>query len=127
MTFRQALIRRLSFGNKRIDAIRGAAKGAKGAVAPPKFWTTITEPLSKIFMNARNQLFVRVGNVGHHKLIFWLRAGRAGLKPMQPMRLHWAPRLREPRAMVFGQVVYFCKIILVHENCKKAYKSHFNK
>jgi len=27
---------------------------------------------------------------------------RAGLEPIQPMRLHWAPRLRGPRAMVFG-------------------------
>jgi len=35
----------------------------------------------------------------------------AGLKPMQPMRLHWAPRLRGPHAMMFGQVVYFYQII----------------
>ena len=49
---------------------------------------------------------------------------RAGLKPMQPMRLHWAPRLRGPRAMVVGQVVYFCQILLAHGNCRKAYKSH---
>jgi len=27
---------------------------------------------------------------------------RAGLKPMQPMQLHWAPRLWASRAMVFG-------------------------
>ena len=27
---------------------------------------------------------------------------RAGLKPMQPMQLHWAPRLWGPRAMLFG-------------------------
>jgi len=27
---------------------------------------------------------------------------RAGLKPMQPMQLHWARRLWGPRAMVFG-------------------------
>jgi len=27
---------------------------------------------------------------------------RASLKPMQPMQLHWAPRLCGPRAMVFG-------------------------
>jgi len=32
---------------------------------------------------------------------------RAGLKPMQPMRLHWASRLWGPRAMVLGQVVSF--------------------
>jgi len=42
---------------------------------------------------------------------------RAGLKPMQPMRLHWAPRPRGPRATVFGRVVYFCQILLAHENC----------
>jgi len=35
---------------------------------------------------------------------------RAGLKPMQQMRLHWVPRLWGPRAMVFGQVVHFCQI-----------------
>jgi len=27
---------------------------------------------------------------------------RAGLKPVQPMQLHWAPRLWRPRTMVFG-------------------------
>jgi len=54
-----------------------------------------------------------------------LRAAfRAGLKPMQPMRLHWAPRLRESRAMAFGHFVYFCQILLAHNNYKKAYKSH---
>jgi len=26
---------------------------------------------------------------------------RVGLKPMQPMQLHWAPRIWGPRAMVF--------------------------
>ena len=30
------------------------------------------------------------------------RKGRAGLKPMQPMQLHWAPCLWGPRGMVFG-------------------------
>jgi len=30
------------------------------------------------------------------------------VKLMQPMWLHWAPRLRVPAAMVVGQVVYFC-------------------
>jgi len=45
----------------------------------------------------------------------------AGLKPMQPMRLHWVPRLRGPRAMVVGQVVYFCLILFAHKNCTKTY------
>jgi len=39
------------------------------------------------------------------------KPGRTALKPMQPMRLHW------PRAMVVGQVVSFCQILLAHENC----------
>jgi len=51
----------------------------------------------------------------------FILCSRAGLKPMQPMRLHWAPRLRGPRAMVVGQVVYFCQILLAHENCIKTY------
>jgi len=28
-------------------------------------------------------------------------------EPMQPMRLHWAPRLTEPRAVVIGHVCLF--------------------
>jgi len=48
----------------------------------------------------------------------------ASLKPMQPMRLHWAPRLGGPRAMVFGQVVCVCQTLLAHENCRKPYESH---
>ena len=47
---------------------------------------------------------------------------RAGLKLMQPMQLHWAARFRGPRAMVVGQVVLFCQILLELENCRKAYK-----
>ena len=43
---------------------------------------------------------------------------RVGLKPVQPLRLHWA------LAMVVEQVVYFCQILVAHENCRKAYKSH---
>jgi len=46
-----------------------------------------------------------------------LDAGRAGLKPMQPMRLHWAPR----HGVWAG---CFCQIPLAHENCRKPYKSH---
>jgi len=39
---------------------------------------------------------------------------------MQPMWLHWAPRPRGPRAMVVGQVVYFCQILLAQENCRNS-------
>jgi len=42
---------------------------------------------------------------------------KVGPKPMQPMRLHWNPRLWWPRAMVVGQIVYFCQMFLLHENC----------
>jgi len=41
---------------------------------------------------------------------------RAGLKSMQPMQLHWAPRLAGARTMVVEQVVYFYQILLVQEN-----------
>jgi len=52
-------------------------------------------------------------------------AGRAGLKPMQPMQLHWAPSIRGSRAMVFGHVVHFRQILLALANSvKPAYKSH---
>ena len=34
---------------------------------------------------------------------------RADLKPMQ---LHWAPHLRGPRAMVFGQIIHFARYTL---------------
>jgi len=34
--------------------------------------------------------------------VIWMNTNRAGLKPMQPMQLHWAPRLLGSRAMVFG-------------------------
>jgi len=42
---------------------------------------------------------------------------RAGLKPMQPMRLHWAPRLWWPRASggpapCVWKVVHFCQKFL---------------
>ena len=46
-----------------------------------------------------------------------VKTARAGLKPMQPMRLHWAPRLRGPRASggpapCVWIVVYFCQVLL---------------
>jgi len=41
---------------------------------------------------------------------------RAGHKPVQTMQLHWAPE----RTMVVEQVVYFCQILLAHENCRLA-------
>jgi len=50
--------------------------------------------------------------------IFSDQKSRTGLKPMQPMRLHWAPRLWGPRAMVFGQVVHFCQILLELKVCR---------
>jgi len=39
---------------------------------------------------------------------------------MQPMQLHWTPRFWGPRAMVFGQVVHFCQILLALENSVEA-------
>jgi len=35
---------------------------------------------------------------------------------MQPMQLHWAPRLKGPRSMLFVQIVHFGQILLVFEN-----------
>jgi len=46
---------------------------------------------------------------------------RAGLKPMEPMQLHWAPPLWVPRAMLFVQVVHFCQILLALENCRNGF------
>ena len=46
---------------------------------------------------------------------------RADLKPMQPMRLLLASRLRGPCAMVVGQLVHFFQILLALENCRKDY------
>jgi len=40
--------------------------------------------------------------------LFSLSKGRAGLKPIHPMQLHWVPHLWGPCAMVVGQVVHFC-------------------
>ena len=48
--------------------------------------------------------------------LFSLSKARAGLKPMHPMQLHYAPRLWSPRAMVVGHVVHFCQIILALKN-----------
>jgi len=46
----------------------------------------------------------------------WCHSGPAlsryrtfGLKPMQPMQLHWAPRLWVPRVMVFGKIIHFAR------------------
>jgi len=46
---------------------------------------------------------------------------RAVLKPMQPMQIHWAPRLWGPRAMVVGQVIHFCQILLGQENYRNGF------
>ena len=48
--------------------------------------------------------------------LFSLSKARAGLKPMHPMQLHYAPHLWRPRAMVVGHVVHFCQIILALNN-----------
>jgi len=41
---------------------------------------------------------------------------RAGLKPMQPTQLYWAPRFWGPRAVVFRQVVHFSQNRLALES-----------
>jgi len=46
---------------------------------------------------------------------------RAGLKPMYPMQLHWAPRIWGPHAMVVGQVVHFCQVILALKNYRNGF------
>jgi len=44
---------------------------------------------------------------------------------MQPMQLHWAPRLWGLRAMVFGKVIHFFQILLeLEKSVETAYKSH---
>jgi len=54
---------------------------------------------------------------GPYAVLWYIIASRAGLEPMQPMQLHWAPRLWRPPAMVLGQDVHFCQILLALENC----------
>jgi len=50
---------------------------------------------------------------------------RAGLKPMQPMQLHWASRIWGASAMVFGWIIHFCQIHLALENSVETpYKFH---
>jgi len=54
----------------------------------------------------------------HLEHFSYLSAGpRTGLKPMQPMQLHWAPRVWGPRPVVFGHVVHFCQILFALANC----------
>jgi len=57
-----------------------------------------------------------VGTISLSCELFSLSKARAGLRPMHPMQLHWAPPLWGPRAMVVRQVVYFFQIILVLKN-----------
>ena len=57
--------------------------------------------------------------------IFCVRHCRASESPAPQT----APRLRGPArqgpgAMVVGQVVYLCQVLLAHEKCRKACKSH---
>jgi len=43
---------------------------------------------------------------------------------MQPMQLHWSPRLWGPRAMVFEKVVRFVEMLLeLEKTVETAYKS----
>jgi len=37
---------------------------------------------------------------------------KAGLKPVQPMRMYWALRLRGPRPMMVGQLFIFARYSL---------------
>jgi len=41
---------------------------------------------------------------------------RAGLKSMQPMQLHWTPRLWGLRTIVFGKIVNNCQTLLELKN-----------
>jgi len=62
---------------------------------------------------------VAVAETKKQKVFLWdfrMVPIRAGLKPMYPMQLHWAPRLWGSRAMVVGQVVHFCQVILALKN-----------
>jgi len=57
--------------------------------------------------------------------VIFFFACKAGLKPMQPMQLHWAPHLSGARTTLFGQVVHFCQILLALGNSVEiANKSH---
>jgi len=56
-------------------------------------------------------------------------ASRAGLKPMQPMRLHWAPRLWGPRASggpapCVWIVVHFCQMLFALEFSRNGLYNH---
>ena len=48
-----------------------------------------------------------VGTISLSCELFSLYEARAGLKPMHPIQLHYAPRLWRPLAMVVGHVVHF--------------------
>jgi len=57
-----------------------------------------------------------------HNCLLTRNTSRAGLKAVQPMQLHWAPRLWWPRATVFGCGLHFGQILLAFENCRKSLK-----
>ena len=66
----------------------------------PKFFTFISKAIFKHFCACA----WLAHNIWHSS------ANKAGLTPMLPMQLHWAPCLWGPRAMVFRQFVHFCRI-----------------
>jgi len=58
-----------------------------------------------------------VGTISLSCGLFSLSKARAGLKPMHPMQLHWAPPYSgAPRQMVIRQVVHFWQIFISLKN-----------
>ena len=88
---------------------------------------SVCSVIDRITLNDRKKLSQFGHNVRKGRPVntvttsFNIITGRAGLKPMQPMQLHWAPRLwgpapLGPRAMVAGKIVHFCQTHLALEN-----------
>jgi len=61
-------------------------------------------------------------NIKLRGLLEYVYVGRAGLKPMQPMRLHWAPRHWGPRAMCLDS-----SSVLPNTPCTQIQKKRFIK
>jgi len=85
---------------------------------------------SKTFNTSLRKRKTKSASVNYFAIVFpatnKTHGTRAGLKPMQPMQLHWAPHLWGPRGMVFGQAVHFCQILLELENSvETVYKPHY--
>jgi len=58
---------------------------------------------------------------GLPEMRFVAAANRAGLKPMQPMQPHWAPRLWSPAPWCFGGLFIFARCTLrlrIQYNCQ---------